>query len=88
MEAAAQMRLFAAVDFWLSIDEVKTAMVLSCQRAGMPVLGGDGINFSGDFVLARLQQICCHSIGVTCSFLWAWAFHQWIAALSKHCESY
>ena len=38
MEAAAQMRLFAAVDFWLSIDEVKTAMVLSCQRAGMPVL--------------------------------------------------
>ena len=67
--------LFAALDFWLSIDEVKTAMVLSCQGAGMLVLGGDGINLSGDFVLARLQQICCHWIGVTCSILWAWAFH-------------
>ena len=42
MEAAVQLRLFAAVDFWLSIDEVKTAMVLPCQRAGMPVLSVDG----------------------------------------------
>ena len=51
---------FASVDFWLSIDEVKTAMVLSCQRAGIPVLRGDGINFSSDVGL--LKSYSCISL--------------------------
>ena len=45
--------LFAALDFWLSIDEVKKAMVLPCQRAGMPVLRDDGTNFSSDVGLLK-----------------------------------